>query len=324
MANGETPQDRVRRFVSDMYSVEQQALAQLVTAPDMAGDPALGAMYRHHLTETEGQAEMVAERLEALGGSPSVVKDAVMRVGGKGFLLFARVMPETPGRLAAHSYSYEAMEWAGYRMLELVAGMAGDARTAEVARTIAAQERAMMDRIEGGLHVAEQVSHGSTPAGEMGSHVRTHLNEMHALEMQGRKLAEKSERIGGPEELKALYAAMSEDAELHARMVEDRLDSLGGSVSRLKDAAMALGGTEWGLFFQALSDTPMKLAAFVYAFAHLKIAGYGLLRRTARRAGDAETAVLCERLERSERDRSRSLTELFPVAAGSWEAASTR
>ena len=32
-----------------------------------------------------------------------------MELGGKAFLLVAKVLPETPGRLAAHAYSYEAM-----------------------------------------------------------------------------------------------------------------------------------------------------------------------------------------------------------------------
>ncbi len=114
-----------------MYSVEQQALAQLVTAPDMARDPGLAADFRTHHAETVQQAELVRECLEAHGGSPSMLKDAVMKLGGKCFLLFARVQPETPGRLVAHAYAYEAMEWAGYQMLLRIAEAAGDFRTAD-------------------------------------------------------------------------------------------------------------------------------------------------------------------------------------------------
>ena len=46
-----------------------------------------------------------------------------------------------------------------------------------------------------------------------------------------------------------------------------------------------MGGLNWGFFFQAQTDTPAKLAAFAYAYVHLKIAGYELLKRTALRAG---------------------------------------
>ncbi len=59
-----------------------------------------------------------------------------MKLGGKGFLLFAGLQPETPGRLAAHAYSYEAMEWAGYEMLGRFAEAAGDTQTLDAARVI--------------------------------------------------------------------------------------------------------------------------------------------------------------------------------------------
>ena len=44
-----------------------------------------------------------------------------MAAGGKGFILFARSQPDTPGKLAAHAYSYEALELAGYQLLRRVA-----------------------------------------------------------------------------------------------------------------------------------------------------------------------------------------------------------
>src|SRR5689334_8191991 len=107
-----TPDQQLLHFLSDMYSVEQQALSQLIKAPDIAGDPIIAAAFRQHYFETEQQSDLVYERLTALGGSPSKIKNAVMRLGGKGFLAFARAMSETPGRLVVHAYAYEAMEWA--------------------------------------------------------------------------------------------------------------------------------------------------------------------------------------------------------------------
>ena len=35
-----------------------------------------------------------------------------MGVGGKGFLLFAHLQPDTPGKLFAHALSYEGLEFA--------------------------------------------------------------------------------------------------------------------------------------------------------------------------------------------------------------------
>jgi ferritin-like metal-binding protein YciE len=184
-------------FLSDMYSVEQQALAQLISAPKLAGDATLAEAFRQHYMETEQQAKMVRERLEAHDGSASAIKDAVMKLGGKGFLLFAWLQPETPGRLIDHAYSYEAMEWAGYEMLRRLAETVGDTETAVVAKAIGAQEREMMERLERGFDAAEQASHAKTPAENMSERVRTHLAEVHAFESQMVELLKRSETVGG-------------------------------------------------------------------------------------------------------------------------------
>lgn len=312
-----TPQEQLVHFLSDMYSVEQQALAQLVSAPDLAGDSTISQDFRAHYAETETHAELVRECLEAQGGSPSMIKDAVMRLGGKGFLLFARAMPETTGHLLAHAYSYEAMEWAGYEMLLRFAEKAGDSRTAGVAKTIRAQERDMMQRLEHSFDAAEAVSHANTEPGEMGTHLRRHLAEAHALETQGIRLLEKSEHIAGDVQLSQVYHDHLSKAREHARLIEQRLEALDAEPSKVEDGALALGGMNWGLFFQAQSDTAAKLVAFAYAFEHLKIAGYELLRRTAQRAGDADAAALCEGLLAEERAMAGRLAGSFDAAVQS-------
>ena len=309
-----TPREEMIHFLSDMDAVEQQALAQLVSAPDIAGHPDLAIMLRHHHAETEEQARLVRQRLEALGSSPSAVKNTIMRAGGKAFLLFARVQPETPGKLTAHAYAYEAMEWAGYEMLLHLAEEVGDTETADLARRIGAQERTMMERLEHGFDAAEEACHGRTLPASMGEHIRTHLADAHALESQGRQLLRRSERIAGGDELASIYRDWLEESREHANLIENRLATLGADVSRTKDAALALGGINWSLFFQAQSDTPVKLAAFVYAFEHLKIAGYELLKRSARRAGDTVTEAMCRKTLARERAMAERLTDAFPGA----------
>jgi ferritin-like metal-binding protein YciE len=314
-----TPPEQLVRFLSDMYSVELQALVQMESAAGLAGDPTLAADFRTHCHETQRQVELVRNRLEAAGGSPSAVKDAVMKLGGKAFLLFARIMPETPGRLVAHAYSYEAMEWAGYEMLRRFAERAEDAETAAAARAIGAEERTMMHRLERGFDAAERASHGRDLDGASGpdthAHVRKHLAEAHALEAQSSQLLEKAAAIAGEARLSDIYARHLVETRGHARQIEQRLQSLGGSPSALEDAALRIGGFNWGLFFQAQSDTPAKLAAFVYAVEHLEIGGYELLRRSARRARDAETENLCESILEEERLMAGRLAAAFDVAA---------
>jgi ferritin-like metal-binding protein YciE len=309
-----TAHEQLVHFLSDMYSVEQQALAQMVSAPKLAGEPSIAADFREHHLETEQQAEAVRQRLEAQGGSPSVIKDAVMKLGGKGFLLFARVAPETPGRLVTHAYSYEAMEWAGYEMLIRFAEQAGDSETVAVAQAIRDQERAMMQRLERDFDAAEAVSHTELSPEKLSDHLQRHLAEVHAFESQAVRLLEKSEQLAAASSTKAVYGETLAASEQHARLVEQRLDALGADRSRLIDAAMAAGGLNWGLFFQVQSDTPAKLAAFVYAYLHLEIGGYELLKRTARRAGDAETVQLCDRILNEKVSAAERLTTTFDDA----------
>ncbi len=310
-----TPAEQLVHFLTDMYSVEQQAISQMAQAPSIAGDPHLAAAIKHHTKETEGHAALVGERLEAHGGKPSLIQDAIMKLGGKGFALFAATMPETPGRLTAHSYSYEAMEWAGYEMLARFAQEAGDTRTVEVAREIGGQERRMMQRLEECFDTAEGASHKDVPAEEMPGHVRTHLNEAHALESQAIPLLHKSEDIAGDAELSQACQRNLEAARKHAALLEQRLEALDAKPSTLKDTAMSMIGLNWGMFFQAQTDTPAKLAAFAYAFEHLKIAGYQLLLRSARRGGDAETQRLCEALLVDEKTMTERLAATFDSAA---------
>jgi ferritin-like metal-binding protein YciE len=309
-----TPYEQLVHFLSDMYSVEQQALAQLVSATTIAGDPQLADDFRRHYTETEHQAGLVEQRLEEHGASPSAIKNAVMKVGGKGFLLFARAMPETPGRLLVHSYAYEAMEWAGYEMLIRFAELAGDHETIAAARMIRAQERTMMQRLEHGFDAAERMAHADLSPQNMRDHVSRHLAEVHAFESQGIALFKKGENIAGSPKLEDIYSSQLNETRKHARLVEERLQSQDSSTSKLMDSALAAGGLNWGLFFQAQSDTPAKFAAFVYAVLHLEIGGYEMLKRTAHRAGDRETEQLCEKILVDKRSMTNDLTEAFDAA----------
>src|ERR1043165_792317 len=137
----DSPQDQLTGYLSDAHSIEEQALAQLRTAPKIAGTPKLAAAFEEHLAETEGHEQTVKALLEAREASPSKFKDAGMKLGGKVFVLFARMNPDTPGKLLAHALSYEALEEASYALLGNVAGQAGEPDVAAAADRIRAEER---------------------------------------------------------------------------------------------------------------------------------------------------------------------------------------
>jgi ferritin-like metal-binding protein YciE len=309
-----TPKVQLIHFLSDMYSVEQQALAQLVSAPDIVDEPELANAFRLHYSETEEQSDTVRERLEANGGSPSKIKDAIMEAGGKGFLLFAKAMPETPGRLVVHSYAYEAMEWAGYEMLGRFARRAGDVETVAAAEQIGAQERDMMQRLADGFDAVEAIAHADKSQEELAGHIRRHLAEVHAFESQSVQLLKKSKEIAGNETLADLYRRQLSQISKHAEVVEQQLKKFDSGTSKIEDGALAMGGTNWGLFFQAQADTPSKLAAFIYAVLNLEIAGYEMLKRTANRSNDSEIVALCTTLIAEKLQMADELSAAFDSA----------
>ena len=157
--------DQLVKYLADAHSLEEQALAQLRVAPELAGEGRMSAAFAQHLGETEHHKRMVRRRLEQLGASPSKLKDVVMAAGGKGFIMFARLQPDTPGKLLAHGYSYEHLEHAAYRLLALVADRAGDLRTTAIANEIAEQERLMGERL---AECYDEAVEGSLSDGHLG------------------------------------------------------------------------------------------------------------------------------------------------------------
>jgi ferritin-like metal-binding protein YciE len=295
-------EEQLVKYLTDAHSIEVQALAQMRSAPGLASDPGLTRAFEEHEKETERHEQMVRDRLEAHGASPSRLKDLVMGVGGKGFVLFARSQPDTDGKLATHALSYEHLELAAYELLSRVASRAGDEETAAVAREIRDEERAMAERIEAAFDGSVEASLDKHPRDELGKLVDKYLGDAHALENQSEQLLSRAPDIGGSDsELTRLYEDHLEETHGHKRLVEERLDARGSSPSRLKDAAMRLGALNWGTFFAAQPDTPGKLLAFAYAFEHLEIGGYEHLRRVAQRAADQETVALVGRILPQER-----------------------
>jgi ferritin-like metal-binding protein YciE len=307
-------EDQLTKYLTDAHSIEEQALAQLRSAPDIAGDPELASLYREHLLETERHEERVRSLLEARGASPSLVKDTVMKLGGKGFLLFARLQPDTPGKLHAHSLSYEALELSSYELLRGAAERAGEDDVARIADEIAGEEHWMMQRLEASFDLAVAASLRGVDADDLQEQLRKYLADAHAIEQQAEALLERGPKLAGTATLARIYAEHLDETRDHAEAVDARLDALGGDPSTLKDAAMRLGALNWGAFFQAHPDTPGKLAAFTRAFEYLEIGGYEQLKRVAEHAGDTETAELAERILAQEREAAERIAGSFDGA----------
>jgi len=310
----ETIEEQLVGHLTDVPSIEEQALQQLRVAPRMARDPELARAFREHIAETEDQERLVRGRLEAHGADRSRVKDVVARAGGVGMVIFARSQPDTPGKLVAHAYSYEHMELAAYELLAVVADRAGDAETVEVARSIREQEETMGRRLAAGFDRAVDASLREVAPEDLGEQLGKYLADAHAIESQAVQLLEGGQAIAGEPDLEKVFADHLEETRVHQNAVKARLEARGERPSRFKSTLLRVGGLNLGGFFGAQPDTPAKLAGFAFAFEHLEIAAYEELTRVAQRAGDGETARVAERILGDERAAAAALRAQFEPA----------
>ena len=303
------------RYLADAHSIEEQALAPRRSAPDIAGEERLAGAWGAHLLETETHERLVRERMTALGESPSRLKDMIMAVGGKGFVIFARSQPDTPGKLAAHAYSYEHLEVAAYELLARVARSAGDAETEAMAERIRGDEERMAKRLADVFDETVRASIAGLDPDGLQERLVTYLADAHALEQQSIGLLQRAVGVAGASDLEAAYRAHLEESRGHLERIEGRLEALDAGPSAVKDAAMRLGAMNWATFFKAHPDTPGKVAAFAYAFEHLEMAGYEQLLRVAELAGDDDTTMLAQTILAEERAAAAAIASEWDTAA---------
>jgi ferritin-like metal-binding protein YciE len=309
-----TINEQIVKYLGDVHAIEKQALPQVKAAPKIAGDPTIADAFERHIGETENHEQRVRERLEALGERPNKIKDAAGTATGPAFVLFAKLQPDTPGKLVTHAYSYEHMELAAYELLSRVAARAGDDETVSMARDIAAQERAMAGRLSDNWDRAVDASIAAAAPGDLGEQLDKYLADAHAIEAQALQMLTKAIEIGGDPQLSKDYEEHRAETESHQRTIEQRLEARGANANAVKDAAMKLGAINWGAFFQLQPDTPAKLVAFSYAFEHLEIAAYEQLRRVAQRADDEATASAAISILREENQAAETLWNGFDRA----------
>ena len=301
--------EQIVKYLADVHSIELQALAQLRAAPKIAGEKRLSQAFEQHLVETEDQERRVRERLEALGGKPSTLKDLAGAAGGWGMAAFAASQPDTPGKLTMHAYSYEHMELAAYELLKRLAERAGDEETARMAADIATEEERMAERLEQSFDAAVEASLSAAGDEEFDDVLVTYLRDAHALEGQAIKLLEAGAERVDDEQLETAFREHLEQTRHHLELVTALLEERGAGPSILKDAALKTGGLNLSAFFGAQPDSTTKLAGFAFAFENLEIAAYELLQRVAARAGDDAVVTAAEQILAEERQAAERVAE---------------
>jgi ferritin-like metal-binding protein YciE len=303
--------EQLSTYLMDLHAIELQALEQIKRAPKVAGDPEIAEAFSDHVRETERHRVYVEDRLIAKARAPLPQKDIPAKLTGIGMALFARFQPDTPGKLVAHAYSYERMELGGYELLGRLAERAADRDTALIARMIASDERAMSERLARCFDRAAEASLRELDVDDLGKQLSKYLSDAHAIERQAAQLLAKAPQLAGAPQLAALFEEHRSETERHSELVESRLRARGASPSAIKDAALKLGALNLGMFLKAQPDTPAKLAAFAYAFEHLEIASYELLKRIAARARDDQTVAAAQAILFEERAAAARIHDLF-------------
>lgn len=148
MMAAETLKEKLVTYLTDVHSIEENALQMLRTGAESVEEPRLADALRGHLAETEDHERLVRERLEAHDAGTSKLKDMVQKGGAMAGGAITKIAPDTSGKTAIQAYAFEHVEIASYRMLHLVAERAGDPQTAQLAERILVQERAAAKKLE--------------------------------------------------------------------------------------------------------------------------------------------------------------------------------
>jgi nucleoside-diphosphate-sugar epimerase/ferritin-like metal-binding protein YciE len=135
------------------------------------------------------------------------------------------------------------------------------------------------------------------------------LAEVHALEEQALTQMRSAPKVAGDDRLAEIFEAHQAETEAQERRVRERL------AAHEADPATLKGATNKGVGILAFAatqpNTPDKLVAHAFSYAHLEIAGYELLRRTAEAAGDAVTAAMALEIAAEEESMAERLASHF-------------
>ncbi len=126
------------------HALEQQGLQQLeIQVSRLERYPDYAALLQRHIETTRQQIARLDQALQALGESPSTVKETVTSVVGTvGATVHAMAQDETLKNLYA-GYAFQYQQIAAYRSLIAIAEAAGEtAHTSEFQQSIQEEEQA--------------------------------------------------------------------------------------------------------------------------------------------------------------------------------------
>ena len=139
--------EQLIKHIDQAYAMEQSVLRMLDGMISTTDDPEILDALEHHRMKTEGHADRMKARLGAHDAAPSGMKQVGGILSALAKLPLDMVRGEKAGRNARDGFATEHMEIASYELLRRIAEKAGDEETANTAKEIIAEERAMADLI---------------------------------------------------------------------------------------------------------------------------------------------------------------------------------
>ncbi|MBV8807156.1 MAG: DUF892 family protein [Acidobacteriaceae bacterium] len=139
----------IRRYLEAAAAAESNSVSQLKTFESEGDDVAVKAMFNAHRLETELQHQHLIERLKTLEGSAPVANNLlahIFRLPAKAAQIAHRAHETATQNLIA-AYVFESNEIAMYESLITIAEAAGDTDTADLARSIQAEEKVAAEKI---------------------------------------------------------------------------------------------------------------------------------------------------------------------------------
>jgi ferritin-like metal-binding protein YciE len=138
-----------------------------------------------------------------------------------------------------------------------------------------------------------------------------YLTDVHSTEQNALSTLRAGAGSVDDQELAAAFRDHLAETEQHERLIGERLAAHEAGPSTLKDAAQKGVAAVTGAIANAAPDTAGKMAIQAYAFEHLEIASYRMLRQVAERAGDHETVRVADRILNEEHAAAERLSNLL-------------
>ena len=132
------------------HAMENQALS--IMKPQVSrieNYPEVAHRLQQHITETEGQIQRLEQILEGLGESRSMLKDAVLSMGGAMAAIGHTVAPDEIIKNSIANFAFENYEIAAYKSLLALANQASNSSATSLLQQTLQEELSMAEWLDG-------------------------------------------------------------------------------------------------------------------------------------------------------------------------------